>query len=484
MSMIPLPENPNLEQLRHRARDLQRAVRAGEPGVLERLGLDRPAPDYRLGAAQLAVARGHGFVSWARLRRHVEAINSRSWTPGSADGSPLTAFIRLAFVTYAGGDVDSSAQPGRSALAAGLLAEHPDLPGRNLAAAAATADVQAVRQHLSRRPGAARQACAPFGWAPLMYVTYSRLEAAAPEVIATVRLLLEVGADPNDGRFFAGLPTPFTVLTGAFGGGEGDQVSHRHGIAVARELLSAGADPNDGQTLYNRMFSSDDDFLELLFEFGLGRGDGGPWRALLPDLIPAPQVLVRRLLDWAIVHDQRARVALLARHGVDVAGPLPSGPTPRQSALSNGHRELDELLRSFGAPTPALDPVDAFVAATMGGDTAVITATAPEVIAAARAARPALIVWATGQERCDAVDALVVAGFDIDALGRSDLPVNQPWQTALHTAVERGNLKLVRRLLELGADPAIRDRRFDGTPADWAEHLGELKISALLRTIR
>lgn len=299
-------------------------------------------------------------------------------------------------------------------------------------------------------------------------------------MIATVQLLLEAGADP-DGRFFAGLPTPFTVLTGAFGGGEGDQASHRHGTAVARALLSAGADANDGQTLYNRMFTTDDDFLELLFEFGLGRGDGGPWRALLPDLIPAPQVLVRRLLDWAVIHDQRARVALLAGHGVDVTGPLPSGPTPRQSALSNGHRELDELLQSFGAAAPALDPVDAFVAATMGGDTAAMTATAPQDIAAARAARPALIGWAAGHGCIESIGPLVAAGFDIDALGRSDLPVEQPWQTALHTAVEGSNLKMVHRLLELGADPTVRDRRFDGTPADWADHLGHSEISALLR---
>lgn len=168
MPTIPLPENPNLEQLRHRARDLQRAVRAGEPGVLRRLGLDRAAPDYRLSTAQLAVARVYGFASWPRLRRHVDAITSRSWTPGPDDGSPLTAFVRLACVTYAGGDVDSSAQPGRSALAARLLAEHPDLPTIHPAAAAATADVQALRRHLSYRPAAAREACAPFGWAPLM----------------------------------------------------------------------------------------------------------------------------------------------------------------------------------------------------------------------------------------------------------------------------------------------------------------------------
>lgn len=484
MPTVPLPENPNLEQLRHRARDLQRAVRAGRPEVLRRLGLPGADADYRLSAARLAVARGYGFASWARLRRHVDAINSRSWKPGPDDGSLLNTFVRLACVTYSGNDVNASAQPVRSAQAARLLAEHPDLPTAELAAAAVTADVEALRQHLSQRRGAAQEGCPPFGWSPLMYLTYSRLQVSDAAATTSVQLLLDAGADPDDGRFFAGLPTPFTVLTGAFGGGEGDQAPRRHAILLARALLAAGADPNDGQTLYNRMFTLNDDFLELLFQFGLGRGDGGPWRALLPDLIPDPATQLRRLLEWAVGHDQRARVALLAQHGVDLLGPLPGGITPMKLALTNGHLDLVELLRSLGAPLPLLDPVDAFVAAALGGDTAAVTATAPAVIAAARAARPALIGWAAAQQRLDAIGPLVAVGFDIDALGRSDLPVEQPWQTALHTAVERGDLALVRELLELGADPTVRDRRFDGTPADWADHLGRPAISALLHGTR
>lgn len=106
-----------------------------------------------MSAAQLAVARGYGFASWARLRRHVDAINSRSWKPGPDDGSLLNTFVRLACVTYSGNDVNASAQPVRSAQAARLLAAHPDLPTAELAAAAVTADVEALRQHLSSAAG-------------------------------------------------------------------------------------------------------------------------------------------------------------------------------------------------------------------------------------------------------------------------------------------------------------------------------------------
>ena len=103
------------------------------------------------------------------------------------------------------------------------------------------------------------------------------------------------------------------MLTGALGSGEGDQPEHRHGLALAELLLAAGADPNDGQALYNRQFGADDRHLVLLLEHGLGRGDGGPWRARLGHAADSPAELMRGQLWWAIVHDLRDRVAAAGR---------------------------------------------------------------------------------------------------------------------------------------------------------------------------
>ena len=108
------------------------------------------------------------------------------------------------------------------------------------------------------------------------------------------KLLLEAGADPNDGRFWHALPTPFTVLTGVLGYGERRQPWHPHAIAFARLLLESGADPNDGQTLYNRMFGSNDDHLVLLFLYGLGRVP--PWQRLLGESLEPPNEMLRSLL--------------------------------------------------------------------------------------------------------------------------------------------------------------------------------------------
>jgi hypothetical protein len=154
------------------------------------------------------------------------------------------------------------------------------------------------------------------------------------------------------------------------GGGERAQPGHPHAIPFARLLLAAGADPDDGQALYDRMFGTRDDHLELLFEFGLGQGPGGPWHRLPGDQLESPRVMLRNLLARAVTHDQRERVARLARNGVDVVSPVAA---------------------SQGAP--------------------------------------------------ESVPLLAAAGFDVSAFGRSDVPSNERWHTALHVAAERGDLR-------------------------------------------
>jgi ankyrin repeat protein len=491
MSTVPLPQDPSIDQLRNQARELQRAVRAGDAtarAMVAELHPDPPAVDaFPLSAAQLVLARKYRFASWARLHRHVEIINARAWTPGrpAPDGEPLAhRFLRLACLSYSD---DASADRG----AAGrLLAEHPELPSTSLAVAAACADVDQVRRLLTVE--AATATGGPYDWSPLLYQAYARIDPNLDRdaTLRTARLLLEAGADPNDGRFWHGLPTPFTVLTGVFGSGEQDQSRHPHSIPFARVLLEAGADPNDGQTLYNRMFGPDDDHLVLLFEFGLGRGDGGPWRRLLGDAVESPAVMLRNLLWWAVTHDQRARVALLAAHGVDIVGPFAelraataNGHTPVEVALLNGHRELAASLQKLGAPAPRLDPVEAFVAAALAGDADAVRAADPAAVAQARSARPGLVTWAAAAGAPDSADLLVRAGFDVNALGRSDAPVEQPWETALHVAAGDGNRALAETLLALGADPQLRDARFDATPLGWARHFDRSELIELLQPL-
>jgi ankyrin repeat protein len=278
------------------------------------------------------------------------------------------------------------------------------------------------------------------------------------------------------------------VLTGVLGYGEQNQPWHPHAIDFARLLLDAGADPNDGQALYNRMFGTSDDHLVLLFEYGLGRDTNGPWYRLLGESLEPPAMMLRSLLAWAVAHDQRARVALLAEHGVDIVRPFtePRSPqrySPAEFALINGHRELAGELRELGAEPPRLSPADAFVAAVLAGDADAAGQTPAAVVAAVRHRRPGLVTWAAAQGAANSVELLVRAGFDVNARGRSDIPSNMPWHTALHVAAENGDVTLARTLLALGADPDIRDQRYQGTPLGWARHFDQAALAGLLEPV-
>jgi ankyrin repeat protein len=54
----------------------------------------------------------------------------------------------------------------------------------------------------------------------------------------------------------------------------------------------------------------------------------------------------------------------------------------------------------------------------------------------------------------------------------SDVPADDPWHAALHVTAGDGKLELTRKLLELGANPRLRDRHYDSTPLGWARHCG------------
>jgi hypothetical protein len=74
MSEQALPKRPDAGQLRRMAKELRAAARAGDPGAVQRLRnhVDADSATVSLSAAQLVVAREHGFASWPRLMEHLE----------------------------------------------------------------------------------------------------------------------------------------------------------------------------------------------------------------------------------------------------------------------------------------------------------------------------------------------------------------------------------------------------------------------------
>lgn len=83
MSIRRLPSNPNLNHLKYQAKDLLKGHTARDLAIAQRLREFHPRftrfadaeifdVQLSLSDAQLAIAREHGFPSWARLKKHIE----------------------------------------------------------------------------------------------------------------------------------------------------------------------------------------------------------------------------------------------------------------------------------------------------------------------------------------------------------------------------------------------------------------------------
>lgn len=177
--MPDLPARPDLDQLRHQAKDLLHAAQRGDPDAVTRI--NAVADQIILSTAQLAIAREYGFASWARLKLEVERRDI-------LNGRDLSRLTRL-------------------------LAEHPEL---------ATAAMEHWRDH-------------PKGASPLGYIAMLRfdhrrlgLPRDLPGTGAIARALIQAGA-PVDG-YPGDKETPL-ITAASYGDAE-----------VARVLIEAGAD--------------------------------------------------------------------------------------------------------------------------------------------------------------------------------------------------------------------------------------------------
>src|SRR5688572_19579929 len=72
-----LPSAPNLEQLKHQAKELLNALKEHNPEALARFREFHPKPTadaFSLSDAQLTIAREYGFESWPRLKQHIATL--------------------------------------------------------------------------------------------------------------------------------------------------------------------------------------------------------------------------------------------------------------------------------------------------------------------------------------------------------------------------------------------------------------------------
>lgn len=487
MSPLPLPDRPNLEQLKKQAKSLLHDAHAGDRDALARFALlpafagkspDAIRPtDLALHDAQSVIAREHGLASWNALREEVEA---RTLTLDAA----VDEFIR-------------AATAGASGRARRLLALHPAIGTANFHTALVLGDAPTVERRLRAHPQLATEPGGPMQWAPLLYVCHtcmhrdaepasSELVAAtrrmvsagrADSLLAIARVLLELGADPNSEYHWNWHPElPRTVLWGAL-----ITMKHR---PLAQLLLESGANPNDGVTTHIAAGSGMIDELELLHRHGMdvnGIPGGVPPLAYVltwSSDASGPQWLLEHGADpnlpWgpdgeAPLHVaarrwDRAMVEMLVQHGADFMRRRADGYTPHTLAEIYGNRDSASWLLAHGA-TDLLSPLERFIAACARADGVAADAMLrahPGLAAELRHEHHLMLHRPAETGNAAVLETMLARGFDPNAAADKD------GVTPLHRAAMGGHPDAVRVLLEFNAAVNALDGMFSATPLIWA----------------
>jgi uncharacterized protein len=447
-----------LEGLRKQAKRWLKALRAGDVAAMERLArvLPKHAEQPGLREVQQALAREHGFASWAALKEHVEVLALEQ----GGDDSLVDEFLQHACI-FSGGALDF---PSKWRRADRILVRHPEIGRSGIHAAAVCGDLEHVAALLAKDPQLVGRRAGPQAWEPLSYVCYGRLSDArvAQNSVAIAELLLDRGADPNTFCLVGGLR--FTALTGVMGQGEMGAPEHPCADDLARLLLDRGASPNDSQGLYNTHLVGDETkWLELLFRYGLDEYDRINWDAEPPASEPGP--ILDYLLPQAAALGHVKRLRCLLERGADPnARSSYNGKTCYQAALVSGRLDVADLLLRHGADREPLGGCDAFVSACNLGDAAAahqLLRNHPEYLTATEP-----LIDAARGGRLQAAKLLLELGMDPNVPGiHGHLP--------LHVACE--DERMTRLLLQHGADP--RGRCYGGSATSWARHAGNSEMA-------
>jgi ankyrin repeat protein len=352
-----------------------------------------------------------------------------------------------------------------------LLAHEPAIAHENLYTALVCGELQAVRRILAAQPELARQRGGSRGWTPILYLAYTRFTHAATieHALPIARLLLDLGADPND--FYMACDARYSVLTGIAGEGEQDAPRQPYARELFDLLLQRGAEPFDIQVLYNTHFSGDMLWwLQLVHAHTIGTTRGAAWDDPEWSMFDmgAYGTGARFVLERAI----KTRNVDLARwaleHGANPdAAPARDKRFPKCSlyelSLVEDVPEIGELLVQHGArrTTPSLNDHDAFLRAcwTLDRQAARRLLTAhPEYIRSSSA-----VFDAARRNRPDVLALLLELGFPLewqDATGKR----------ALHEAAASNAVRAAQFLIEQGAEIDPRESTYGGTPLGWSAY--------------
>lgn len=462
MSSRDLPARPNLDHLKNEAKAFHKAFEQGDADARRRIHeILGDQATIKLSDAQRVIAREYGFPNWAKLRDHVRA---------SAGGEEAVA----AFL--------AAVNQQDAARAKRVLREHPAIARESLHVASVLGLADDARRLITESSSRIAERAGSSSGDPLLYLCYSPFHGESAErdagLLATARVLLEAGADPNttDSRYH--VPALYAVT------------GHRSVLPIAQMLLDAGANPTDGESVFHAAEHFHKDALELLLQAGAKLNFVGEWgNTALYFLFRWHDVeretTVRQGVEWLLEHgaDSNVRstpdqetvlhvaarrgqapgvVRLLLEHGADVNATRSDGSTAWLLARRGGFDEIAALLESAGATTAPLSPLDLMLEACGRGDVeSARRLGSPELVNTLEGSDRLLLPEAAAGDRKSTVLACLAAGFPVDTTDASGA-------TALHHAAIHGRVDVVRALLAAGADMTIRDTEHSSTPFGWA----------------
>jgi len=359
-----------------------------------------------------------------------------------------------------------------------ILLAHPEVATNDIHTAALLGDPDSVARFLENDPLGATAKGGPHNWDALTYLCFSkflRLEPARTEgFLRSATILLDAGANPNTG-FFDENHQPNPEWECALYGVAG--VAHHP--ELAKLLLDRGADPNDGEVAYHSPETLDNRTIHVLVESG----------KLTQDTIGL--MLARKFnwhddagVHWLLEHGADANWPLwgsrplhyalrhgtplyyfewLLAHGADPSLPDKNGTTPVAEAARQGRGDVLDLFESRGFVV-ALAGDDAFFAACARSNVAEarkIAAADPSLVGRIQAENPGMLADFAGTGNVAAVRLML--DLDFDAGVARTKPAWVAGETALHVAVAHGRLDVTELLIERGA-PLDAKRSNGATP--------------------
>ncbi|MBI3111628.1 MAG: ankyrin repeat domain-containing protein [Ignavibacteriales bacterium] len=369
--------------------------------------------------------------------------------------------------------IEAATWHGTLERAEAILAAHPELAGSDIHTAAILGDDAGVRRFLTLDATNATRTSSPYGGDALVYLClskYLRLDLLRSDAfLRAATSLLDAGANPNSGFWTTGdFPEFETALYGAAG------VAHH--AAMARLLLEHGADPNDGEAVYHSPETYDNAAMKLLVETGrvaaenlalmlVRKHDWHDYEGVKYLLEHGADPNHNRERGFCPIHHAVARdndtkiFMLLLDHGADPTL-LRNDRSTMAMAAHRGRGDLLALFRERGIPIE-LHGVDRLIAACATNDSEAIRTIAarePELVRELLADGAALLAEFAGNGNTKGVTHLLDLGVSVQALYRGD----GYWDiangsTALHVAAWRARHETVKLLLRRRAPVDLPD---------------------------